>query len=110
MVQVSFKSTAAGRGQSIIGFWEAALEVLIASNVTGFFELSGMNAKVSVGGAEQTLEIIEAQGLIDGKGADNSESHAFVNQAIESRCESIGSQPADFLKVARVTRFTMTIF
>jgi hypothetical protein len=51
----------------------------------GFFELAGVDAEVAVGGFEHTLEVVEAEGIVGRKGADDAEADAFVNQAIEFR-------------------------
>ena len=48
-----------------------------------FFELAGVDAEVAVGGFEDTLEIVEAEGVVGGERADDAETNAFVNQAIE---------------------------
>src|SRR5215472_16461266 len=52
MIKVAFEGAPPGRGQAIISLWQAAFEVFVAGNVTGFLELSRMNAEVTVGCAQ----------------------------------------------------------
>jgi hypothetical protein len=48
-----------------------------------FFELASVDAEVAVGGLEDAFEIVEAEGIVGGQGADDAKANAFVNQAIE---------------------------
>ncbi len=44
-----------------------------------------MNAQVAVGGTEQALQVVEGQGLIDGQGADDAQSHPLVDNTVQTR-------------------------
>ena len=60
-----------------------------------FFELAGVDAEVAVGGFEDALEVVEAEGIVGGEGADDAETDAFVDQAIEFG--EFGGDGRDFL-------------
>ena len=49
----------------------------------GFLELAGVDAEVAVCGFEHAFEIVEAEGIVGGEGADDAEAYPLVNQAIE---------------------------
>ena len=49
----------------------------------GFFEFAGVDAEVAVSGFEDALEVVEAEGIVGGEGADDAEADALVNQAVE---------------------------
>jgi len=42
-----------------------------------------MDAEVAVGGFEDALEVVEAEGIVGGEGADDAEADALVDQAVE---------------------------
>ena len=48
-----------------------------------FFELAGVDAEIAVSGFEDALEVVEAEGIVGGESADDSEADAFVDEAIE---------------------------
>jgi len=83
LIEVFGESAAAGGGEAIFGAGDAAFEKLYAGNVLGFLELAGVDAEIAVGGLQDTLEIVEAEGVVGGEGADDAETDALVNQAIE---------------------------
>ena len=49
----------------------------------GLFEFAGVDAEVAVGGFENAFEVVEAEGIVGGEGADDAEADALVNQTIE---------------------------
>ena len=83
LVEVFGEGAAAGGGEAVLGAGDAAFKKFHAGNVLRFFELAGVDAEVAVGGLEDALEVVEAEGVVGGEGADDAEANAFVDQAIE---------------------------
>src|SRR5206468_3977230 len=74
-----------------------SFEELVTGNVARFLQFAGVDAEIAVGGLEQAAQVVEAQRIVDGQSADETETDAFVNQAVE-----VG----EFVGVARTgTRF-----
>jgi hypothetical protein len=65
------------------------------------FELAGMDAEVAVSGLKDTLEIIEAEGVVGREGADDTEANAFMNQTIELG-ELMSARVNFFMRPSRV--------
>jgi len=88
LVEVSFEGVAACAGELVLSAGHPRFEEFAAADVVGFFEFAGVHAEVAVGSFEQTLEIVEAERIVGGERAENSETQAFVDQAIEfgERC------------------------
>jgi hypothetical protein len=101
VVQIFFERAAAGGGEAIFGFRHAAVEGFGATEIAGVLELARVNAEVAVGGAEQLLEFVESERFVDGKGADDRETRAFMNQAIEIGAEVSGGRAAGEFFLAR---------
>jgi len=85
MIQIALESFASGSGEAVFGLGQAPVEGFGADDVVGFFEAAGMHAEVAVGGLEKRLQFIECQRTIYGQGADDPETYAFMDQAIEIR-------------------------
>src|SRR5579872_1400354 len=83
LIEILGEGSAARGGQAILGTRDTSLEELHAGNVLRLFELAGVNAEIAVGGLEHALEIVEAQRIVGGEGADNAEADALVNEAVE---------------------------
>ena len=52
-----------------------------------------MHAQVAVGRRHELLQVVEAQGFIDGQRAENSQAQAFVNETIERQRPLDGAFP-----------------
>jgi len=85
LIQVFGEGAAAGGGEAVFGAGNAAFEEFYAGDVLRFFEFAGVDAEISVSGFEDAFEVVEAEGVVGGEGADDSEADAFVDQAIELR-------------------------
>ena len=48
-------------------------------------ELARMHAEVSVSGFEHALEIVEAQRIVGGQRADDSQANALMDQSVQLR-------------------------
>jgi hypothetical protein len=48
-----------------------------------FLELAGVDTEIAVCGLEDAFEIVEAERLVGGESAYDSQANALVNQAIE---------------------------
>jgi hypothetical protein len=83
LIEIFGEGAATGGREAVLGARDATFEKLYAGNVLRFFELAGVDAEVAVGGLEDTLEVVEAEGVVGRQGADDAETNAFVNQAIE---------------------------
>src|ERR1700688_473286 len=83
VIEVALERPLAGGGQPILGLRQAADERLVALDVTGLFELARVHAEVAVGGAQEALEVVEAQPLVHGKRRDDPQPHALVDQPVE---------------------------
>ena len=83
LVEVFGEGAAAGGGQAIFGAGDAAFEKFYAGNVLGFFEFAGVDAEIAVSGFEHAFEVVEAEGIVGGEGADDAEADALVDEAIE---------------------------
>src|SRR5690242_9742026 len=85
MVEIALKGAACGSGEPVFRLWQAAIEQFCAVDVRGLFQLACMHGKISVGGSEQGFELVEGERRIDGQRADNAQTHAFVDEAVQSR-------------------------
>src|SRR5215467_3470 len=83
LIEVLGEGAAAGGGEAVFGARDASFEKFYAGNVLGLFELAGVDAQVAVGGFQDTLEVVEAQGFVGGESADDAEADALVDEAIE---------------------------
>jgi len=83
LVEVLGEGAASGGGEAVFGAGDAGFEIFQAGNVIGFFELAGVDAEIAVGGLEDALEVLEAEAGVGGEGADDSETNALVNEAVE---------------------------
>src|SRR6202051_3300644 len=83
VIEVTLERPLAGGGQAVFGLRQTADERLVALDVTGLFELARVHAEVAVRGAQQALEIVEAQPLVHGQRRDDPQPHALVDQAVE---------------------------
>src|SRR5713101_2036664 len=81
--EVLFERTPAGRVQAVLGSRYPAIERLVAGDVLGFFQLSGMDAQVAVCRVQEPLEVVERQPLVNCQGADDAQSQALVDEPIE---------------------------
>src|SRR5215207_3693459 len=90
VIDVPLQGATAVRGELVLRPWHSALERLRAGDVLRVLELARMHAQVSVGGAEQELEVIERHGVIGRERAHDPEPHALVDQAIEPECPLVG--------------------
>ena len=94
LIQVTFQRVPPGGAEAIHRFGQPAFKVLLAHDVFGFLELARVDAQVAVRGGEQFLQVVEAERLIRRQGADDSQAHALVNQAVEVRRAGRGRLPA----------------
>jgi len=85
LVEVLRQGAAAGGGEAIFGARDASFEKLYAGDVLRLFELAGVDAQIAVRGLEYAFEIVEAERLVSGESAHDSQANALVNQAIEFR-------------------------
>src|SRR2546422_3072239 len=83
VVQIALQRAAAGVGQAVLGARHAPVERLEALDVVSVLEPARVDAQVAVGGLHQTLELIEAEPVIDRQRADDAEAHALVDHAVE---------------------------
>src|SRR5579864_5165807 len=83
VIEVTLERPLAGGGQAVLGLRQAADEGLVALDVTGLFELARVHAEIAVGGAQQALQVVEAQPLVHGQRRDDPQPHALVDQAVE---------------------------
>src|SRR5450432_4206420 len=89
MIQVTLEGFSSGRGEAKFGFRPASVERFRANDVVGFFESAGVNAQVAVGGLEHGFQLVEGERTVYGQCADDTESHAFVDQAVEIGRDSL---------------------
>src|SRR6185312_8768590 len=68
-LEIALQGAAAGVGQPVLRLRHPSLEVLLAGDVAGLFQLAGVNAEVAVRRLEQLLEIVEAQVIVHRQGA-----------------------------------------
>jgi len=110
LIEIFGEGAAAGGGQAIFGARDSSLEKFDAGNVLRLFELSGVDAQVAVGGFEDAFEIVEAERIVGGKGADDAEADALVNQAIEfGKFRSVRRMLASFFACVRSSMIVRVI-
>ena len=85
VVQIAVKGRPALAGQAVLGLREATLERLLALDVARVLELAGVRAEVAVGDLEQRLQFLERQRFVDRERADDPQTHALVDLAVERR-------------------------
>ena len=83
LIQVFGEGAAARDGEAVFGAGDAAFKEFYAGDVLRFFEFAGVDAEISVSGFEDALEVVEAEGIVGGEGADDAEANAFVDEAVE---------------------------
>ena len=83
LVEVLGEGAASGGSEAVFGTGDAGFEIFQAGNVIGLFEFAGMDAEIAVGGLEDAFQVFEAEAGVGGEGADDSETNALVNQAVE---------------------------
>jgi len=83
LIEIFGEGAAARGSKAIFGPRDASFKKLIAGNVLCLLQLAGVNAEIAVGGLEHALEVVEAERLVGGEGADDAEPDALVNQAVE---------------------------
>src|SRR5262249_55526114 len=83
VVEVALERAPSGRRQAILGLRQAPLEGLRARDVLGVLELARVDAEVPVGRLQELLEIVERERLVDREGADDAETHPFVDEPVE---------------------------
>src|SRR5215218_7936891 len=84
VVEIPLERATAGGGELVLRSGDATLERLGAGDVLRVLELARVDAQVAVGGVHQSLEIVEGERLVDGERAHDPESHALVDQTVES--------------------------
>jgi len=83
LIEILREGATAGGSEAIFGARNATFKKFHAGDVLRFFELASVNAEIAVSRFEYTLEIVEAEGIVGGECADDAETNALVNQAIE---------------------------
>lgn len=83
VAQIILESSAACRGQFVFSFRQPAFEELRDGDVSSIFEFTRMNAEITVSGIHQVFEIAERQRLVGGECANDPETQALVDQAVE---------------------------
>ena len=83
MIQITFERAFAGGGQTVIGARHTPIEALGDADVAGFLEFAGVDAQIAIGAVEQFLQFVESEGIVDGKGTQQSQAQPLVNQLIE---------------------------
>src|SRR5438034_658586 len=83
VVEIAFEGSTTGRRDGVLRLRHTSLEGLRARDVLRLLQLAGMNAEIAVRGAQQLFEIVEAERVCRSQRAEDTESHALVNQAIE---------------------------
>src|SRR5580658_9592014 len=83
LIEILGQGAASGGGEAVLGAGAAAFAELDAGNVLRFLEFAGMHAAIAVGSLQDALEIVEGEGFVSGKRADDAQANAFMNQAVE---------------------------
>src|SRR6185295_12010438 len=83
MIEIALESPPAGRREPVVGLRHPALEVLLAGDVSCLFQLAGMDAEVAIRRLQQPLEVVEAEMMVDGQGADDPQPHPLVDETVE---------------------------
>src|ERR1039457_6148505 len=100
VIQVALQRAPPSGRQPVIGARHAAGEALGAVHIPGLFQLPRMNTEVTVGSIQQFLEFAEGQRLVHGEPAENTQTEAFVDQAVELGGIAHGLQDRTLLAVA----------
>jgi hypothetical protein len=85
MIEIFFQRAAAVRSDAVLRFRQPVRERLGARDVAGVFEFASVNAEIAVRYDEELLEFVECERFVDCKGADDRQTSALVNQAIQIR-------------------------
>src|SRR5580692_6581229 len=85
VVQIFFERAATCCRQAIFRLWHAPVEGFGAAQVACVFQLAGVDAQVAVCGAQQLLQFIESERFIHGERADDCQTRALVDQAVQIR-------------------------
>src|SRR5688500_3485188 len=69
-------------GEPELGSRHPAFEGFVAAQVSRFLQLAGMHAQIAVGGAEQMLELVEGEGLVDRERTHDRQPDPLVDQPV----------------------------
>src|ERR1700722_3044792 len=83
VIQIAFQGFAPRGSQPVFGLGQTPVERFRAQDVVGFFELSGMDAEISVGGFQQRFKFVKGQRAIYGERADDAQADSLMNQPIQ---------------------------
>src|ERR1019366_3669928 len=83
VIQVALQGAPPGGRQPVIRARHAASEALGAVHVPALLQLPCMNTEVTVGSIQQFLELAEGQRRVHSEPAENAQTEAFVDQAVE---------------------------
>src|SRR5260370_42349824 len=84
MLQVPQQSLSADLSDAVARLGAPRFEGLRAGDVTRFFELARMGAQVAVADIEQRFQFVEGEFFVGRESAHDAESHALVDQAVQS--------------------------
>jgi hypothetical protein len=83
VVEILLESLAPRGGEAVFGLGNTAFEGLAAGDVIGLFQFAGVDAEITVTSVEEFFQLVEGEGSVSGKGADNTEAKTLVNQAVK---------------------------
>src|SRR5688572_12733245 len=83
VIEIPLERAAPAGGETILCLGHPPLERLGARDIVGFLELARVDAQVAVRRLHQLFQVAEAEGIIHGERADNSEPQTLVNEPVE---------------------------
>lgn len=87
MVQVAFEGATSGCCQAVHCLRNSAVKRFGARDVPCLFQFACVNAQIAVRRFQKSLQVVEAQKIIDGERAEDRQPDAFVDQSVHGQLE-----------------------
>jgi hypothetical protein len=85
VVQVPLQRSPPGPCQPVFRFWQPSIKGFRAHDIVRLFQLSRVDAQISIRSLKQCLQFVECQRAVHRQRADNAQPDAFVNQSVKIR-------------------------
>jgi nitrous oxide reductase len=90
VIQVALERTPACRCQSKFCFRQPSVKRFVARDIVSLFQATRVDAQISIGRLQKRFQLIKGERVVDSERAYDAESHAFVNQTVKVRRNSVG--------------------
>ena len=83
MFEIALERFTADCRDRVFGSGHAVGERFFAVDVTGILELSGVHAEITIGHLQQLFEFAEAERIVHGQSAEDSQPRALMDETVE---------------------------